>query len=242
MVAAELSTGERIETDLVCSTVDPVRTGLNLIGQRFLSARFAESLSRIRTRGTTAFLELALNGHPVDQLGKPVQSLRICRPLDDTEKAFDPVKYDQMSDDPLIDVRVFGPQDGASCPEGHTVMSISIHYAPYALAGGWTEEARSTLMTRVISQLGTACPGISDFIVGHRLTSPADLATTYRLTGGHVFHVEHAPDQLLFMRPTIDTSQYKTPVTGLYMGGSGSHPGGGLTCAPGALCAKAMMR
>ena len=159
VVAAELSTGERIETDRVCSTVDPVRTGLNLIGQRYLSARFAESLERIRTRGTTAFLELALNGHPVDQLGQMVKSLRICRPLDDTEKAFDPVKYDQMSDD-HIDVRVFGPRT-ASAVQKVTPLCRSVHYAPYALAGGWTEEARSTLMTRVMEQLSAVC-GISD--------------------------------------------------------------------------------
>ena len=138
VVAVELADGQRIESDLICSTIDPVQTGLQLIGQRYLSAAFSQSLSRIRTRGTTAFLELALSSHPVDTAGQPIDALRICRPLDDTEKAFDPVKYDAMSEEPLVDVRVFGAQDGVNCPDGHAVMSVMIHYAPYALSGGWT--------------------------------------------------------------------------------------------------------
>ena len=70
--------------------------------------------------------------------------------------------------------------------------------------------------------------------------TPADLESNLHLAGGHIYHGEHAPDQLLFMRPTIDSSRYATPVRGLYFGGGGAHPGGGLTGVPGALCAQMM--
>jgi len=72
--------------------------------------------------------------------------------------------------------------------------------------------------------------------------TPADLERRYRLTGGHIHHGEHALDQLLFMRPTVDCAEYTTPVRGLFLGGSGSHPGGGVTCAPGALAARAVLK
>ncbi|MEE2789748.1 MAG: NAD(P)/FAD-dependent oxidoreductase [Myxococcota bacterium] len=235
-----LASGETIETDTVCATTDPKTTGLNLIGRRFLSADFGQQLSRIRTRGTTAFLDLALDGPVLDVEGQPIEALRTCRSLDDTEKAFDPVKYREMSTQPLVSMRVFSAGGSIQCPDGHRVARVMIHYAPYDLNGGWTEQKRQVLLERTFNELRSASPAISDRIVGHRLTTPADLAERFQLSGGHIFQGEHAPDQLLFMRPTIDSSRYATPVRGLFFGGGGAHPGGGLSGAPGALCAQAM--
>jgi phytoene dehydrogenase-like protein len=71
--------------------------------------------------------------------------------------------------------------------------------------------------------------------------TPVDIALRYRASGGHIHHVEHALDQLL-VRPTIDTMRFHTPVRGLFLCGSGAHPGGGVTGAPGALAAAAILR
>jgi len=72
--------------------------------------------------------------------------------------------------------------------------------------------------------------------------TPADLEETFSLSGGHLLHGEPAPDQLLFMRPTVDLSQYTTPIAGLYLCGSGSHPGGGITGVPGALASRVILK
>jgi phytoene dehydrogenase-like protein len=71
--------------------------------------------------------------------------------------------------------------------------------------------------------------------------TPADIAARYGVSGGHMHHVEHALDQLV-IRPTIETMRYATPVPNLFLCGSGAHPGGGVTGAPGALAAAAMLQ
>ena len=237
----ELADGERIEGRIVASTCDPRRTFLQLVGRRALTADFARSVKNVRMRGTTAKLDLAIQGRLEDSEGAPVQRLQTGRSLNDLEKSFDPIKYNQMSEVPALDVRAMGPEQGGRCPSGHQVVSVLVHYAPYALQGGWTETARETLTQRTLTALRAACPGVADQILGHRLTTPLDMENRYGLTEGHVFHGEHAPDQLMSLRPTVETGRYTTPIGGLFLCGSGSHPGGGITCAPGALGAAAIL-
>ena len=86
-----------------------------------------------------------------------------------------------------------------------------------------------------------AAPGTRSKILAREILSPVDLEQRYGLTGGHIHHGEHALDQLLSMRPTPALARYETPIAGLYLGGSGSHPGGGVTCQPGALAAQAIL-
>ena len=81
--------------------------------------------------------------------------------------------------------------------------------------------------------------GVTEAIVARQVLSPADLAKRYGLVQGHVLHGEHALDQLI-LRPTPECARYHTPIRGLYLCGSGSHPGGGITCGPGALAAVVM--
>ena len=120
------------------------------------------------------------------------------------------------------------------------MVSVMVHHASAAL--DWTPNTRALLTERVIAELARYCPTLRERIVASELLAPPDLSERYRLTDGHIHHGEHALDQLLFMRPTVDCSKYATPVKGLFFGGSGSHPGGGLTCAPGALAARAIRR
>ena len=94
----------------------------------------------------------------------------------------------------------------------------------------------------VVEVLEGVAPGTRAKIVAREVLSPADLEDRYGLTGGHIHHGEHALDQLLFMRPTPKLARYKTPIEGLYLGGSGSHPSGGVTCQPGALAAEAILK
>ena len=84
-------------------------------------------------------------------------------------------------------------------------------------------------------------PGIDEKIVAREVLTPADIEARYGTTGGHIHHGEHALDQLI-ARPTPETARYRTPIRNLYLCGSGSFPGGGVTCAPGLLAARAIAR
>jgi phytoene dehydrogenase-like protein len=90
----------------------------------------------------------------------------------------------------------------------------------------------------VVKTLAAHSPDFADLIESMQVITPQDLETTYGFTGGHVFHGELALDQLFTMRPVLDWARYKTPIRGLFLCGSGTHPGNGLTCASGANAAR----
>jgi phytoene dehydrogenase-like protein len=246
--AVELEGGERIACSAVASSVDPKRTLLGLVGEARLSVRLSDDARRVRTRGTTVKVHLALSGPLEDAAGKPVAALRTGDSLNDVERAFDPVKYRRIGERPVLDLRVptasgvGGAEDGGgSAPAGHHVVSILAHAAPERPEGGWDDGARARFFDAVLTELARHCPGVRDRVVAHEVLTPADLGAEYGLSGGHLHHGEHAPDQLLFMRPTVQTGHYATPIAGLFLCGSGSHPGGGLTCGPGWLGARALL-
>ena len=162
--------------------------------------------------------------------------------LDEIERAFDAAKYRACSERPHLEVSIPSVNDPSLAPAGKDVVSILAHAAPYHLEGGWSGEASERFGDAVVEMLESVAPGTRARIVAREVLSPADLEDRYGLTGGHIHHGEHALDQLLFMRPTPKLARYKTPIEGLYLGGSGSHPGGGVTCQPGALAAEAILK
>ena len=85
-------------------------------------------------------------------------------------------------------------------------------------------------------------PTVRDQIVACSLLTPVELENAYTISGGHIHHGEHALDQLLFMRPTPDTARYQSPIQNLFFAGSGSHPGGGVSCGPGYLAAQSILQ
>jgi phytoene dehydrogenase-like protein len=122
-------------------------------------------------------------------------------------------------------------------------MSVYFQFAPYALAEGvdWQQE-RDRLATIVIGTLERYSPGIWNAIESRQVLTPADLEETFGLTGGHILHGEHALDQLFTMRPVLGWARYRTPIDGLFLCGAGTHPGGGLTGAPGRNAAREIVR
>ncbi|MCG8417249.1 MAG: NAD(P)/FAD-dependent oxidoreductase [Proteobacteria bacterium] len=237
----EIDGGEVIRADIVVASCDPKTVFLDLIGSEYLPARLATDIGRIRTRGTTAKVHLAISGSIESKDGEPVEALRTGESLDDLERAFDAAKYGEISSRPVLDVRVPSLSDPDLCPEGHHVVSILAHFAARDLRGSWNDIQRETLGRVVIETLAEHVPGLSERIVAREILSPIDIESHYGVSGGHIYHGEHAPDQLLFMRPTIQCAKYATPIRGLFLCGSGSHPGGGITCGPGALAAKTIL-
>jgi phytoene dehydrogenase-like protein len=191
-------------------------------------------LNNFRHRGTTAVVNLAIKGD-LQFKCRPdlkIESARIVESMNELEKAFDAVKYKEISQDPALEVSLH-PSNLA--PSGHHSLSILVHYVPYELKGGWTQEKKDQLGQKVLEKLKRYC--LEFEVIGHEVLTPVDLEKEYFLEGGHLHHGEHSVDQLL-VRPIPECARYETPIRGLYLCGSGSFPGGNLTCLPGYLCSQ----
>ncbi|HEX5132338.1 MAG TPA: NAD(P)/FAD-dependent oxidoreductase [Candidatus Krumholzibacteria bacterium] len=237
-----LASGETIDAGIVAAACDPRRTFLDLIPPATLPVAFEHRAGVIRSRGTTAKVNLALSRRLefAARPGERVERARTASTLDDLERAFDAVKYGRFSDHPVLDIHAPAVSTAAMAPDGTDVVSMMVHFAPHALVGGWDDAARERLGDAVVDELERVAPGAKAAVVAREVLTPADIADRHGVTGGQIHHVEHALDQLA-IRPTLDTMRYATPVGNLYLCGSGSHPGGGATCAPGALGAAAIL-
>jgi phytoene dehydrogenase-like protein len=112
-------------------------------------------------------------------------------------------------------------------------MSIMMQYAPYRLRdGGWSDQKES-LGDAVVDTLNDYAPNLKNSVLHRQVLTPFDLEETYGLPEGNLHHGDLALDQLFFMRPVPGWARYRTPVPNLYLCGSGTHPGGGVTGAPG---------
>ncbi len=239
----QLAGGERIEARVVAASCDPKHLFLDLLPPGAIAHRLEHRIRKFRARGTTAQLLLALAA-PVRFACRPeadgIAFARAASSLTHLERAFDAVKYRAFSDAPALDIHVPTVETPGLAPAGHSVLSALIHFAPHDLRAGWDEAQKERLGDRVVEILESHAPGLKSAIVSGQLLSPRDLEERYGITGGHIHHGEHSLDQLL-IRPAPECAEYRTPVPGLFLCGSGSHPGGGLTCGPGALAAASIL-
>lgn len=239
-----LASGETIDAKVVLSSADPKRTMLTLLAPGTLPLKIEEEFINLRARGTAAKVHLALSG-PLELQGSEGlhdEAIRIGGGhVDDLERAFDAIKYRQFSEKPNLEIRVPTVADPSLAPTGHHTVSILASFAPYNLEGGWTDSAREKFGDAVIAVLEQHAPTVRSRIVAREVLSPADLETHFALTGGQLHHGEIALDQLLMMRPAPSAPRSKTTVPGLYLGGAGSHPGGGVRMTAGVLAAEAVL-
>ncbi|HEX4960205.1 MAG TPA: NAD(P)/FAD-dependent oxidoreductase [Thermoanaerobaculia bacterium] len=244
IVGVTLASGETIDAPVVLSSADPKRTMLELLAPGTLPLKIEEEFHRLRSRGSAAKIHLALSGPLAlsGSDGRQDEAIRIGGGhVDDLERAFDAIKYRRFSERPHLEIRVPTVADPSLAPSGHHVVSILASFAPYALEGGWTAEARERLGEAVIAVLEQHAPDLRQRIVAREVLTPADLETQLALTGGQLHHGELALDQLLVMRPAPSAARYRTVIPGLYLGGSGSHPGGGVRPTAGMLAAEAVL-
>jgi phytoene dehydrogenase-like protein len=236
--------GTEIDARWVVATCNPRHALFDLVPPRHLPVEVADDLRIFRMRGTTAKVNLALDA-PLRFRGREEEvfsNIQIGDEIDDLERAFDAVKYGEFSQAPLLEVHVPTADDPSLAPEGHHVASVLFHFAPYDLRAGWSDETRAALGDKVVEMLELHAPGAADSVVAREVLTPVDLEERYGLVEGHVHHGEMALDQLLFLRPGPSCAWYTTPIEGLALGGSGSHPGGGLTWGPASLCAAELLR
>lgn len=242
VTGVRLQDGETLEARSLVASCDPRQLFLHLLPRAMASRGLERGISGFRARGTAAKVHLALSGYP-EFTGRPgleVSAIRIGETLDALERAFDAVKYRRFSERPILDIQVPTVESPELAPPGHHVFSILVHFAPFELEAGWSDSARDELVGATLDRVAEHAPSIRELVVGHEVLTPPDLESRFGVSGGHLYHGEHALDQLL-VRPTPECARYATPFEGLYLGGSGAHPGGGFTCAPGALAARTVL-
>jgi phytoene dehydrogenase-like protein len=243
-----LSTGEEISARAVISNADPKRTLLKLTDPAHLGPDFVQKLQNYRGNGTVAKVNLALSGLPKFTALKDKDSdtelkgrIHIGNEIDYLERAFDESKYGNFSRQPFLEAAIPSLTDPTLAPDGKHVMSIYMQYAPYKLKGDW-EEQRKLLGQTVVQTLAQYAPNLPELILTHQIITPRDLEEKYGMTGGQIFHGDLALDQFFTMRPLLDWARYKTPITNLYLCGSGTHPGAGLTGGSGANAAREILK
>src|SRR2546425_804693 len=158
------------------------------------------------------------------------------------ERAYDDLKYGRPSVRPMIDGNIASTMDDSLCPKGHHVMSLFVQYGPYKLKEGTWDQVREKVGDQIIDTLAEYAPNIKKAIIAREVLSPWDLEKIFGLTEGNIFHGEMTPDQLFFLRPAPRWANYRTPIRGLYLCGSGAHPGGGVMGAPGKNAAREILR
>jgi phytoene dehydrogenase-like protein len=243
-----LENGDEIEARAVISGVDPRRTFLGLVGEEYLSDELVAEIRRFKLRGSSGKVNLALDALPdfaaLPGDGRHLRGdITIAPSVDYLERAYDDAKYGSFSHRPFMDIVIPSLSDPSVAPPGKHVMSIFVQYAPYKLKEGpetWPDR-REAFGDAVIDTLSEYIPNLRDLILHRHVLTPWDLEKTYGLSEGNIFHGELSLEQLAFLRPLPGWARYRTPVKDLWMCASGTHPGGGIMGAPGALCAQALL-
>ena len=242
-----LADGSEIQARAVFSNADPRTTLLGLVDPVDLDPDFLTKVRNYRARGTVAKVHLGLGGlpafrgvaNPADLHGR----IQIGPGVDYLERAFDPSKYGEIPKDPYLDITIPTLTDPALASAGKHVLSAHVQFVPYRLAGGASWDGhRDALAGAVVATLERYAAGIGGLVEATQVLTPVDLEHRYGLSGGQIYHGEPSLDQLFTMRPVLGWARYATPIEGLYLCGSGTHPGGGITGASGQNAAREIVR
>lgn len=238
-----LESGETITAETVVSNADPRSTFLNLLGAEYLDTEFVRRVTNLRSRGQAAKLHLALDGLPQFTNLDPAAlsgRLLVAPSMDYIEHAFNPAKYGEYPQDPVLEITLPTVNDPSLAPNGQHVLSAVVQYVPYA-AKLDTDTGRAFLIERVLRTLERYAPKIRDQIRAVELLTPRDLEAEFGMTGGHWHHGALTLDQFFLTRPVPGAAHHQTPVAGLYLCGAGCHPGGGVMGIAGRNAARQVL-
>jgi len=242
-----LDSGEEIHAPVVVSGLDPRRTFLDLVEPGVLEEETLEAVRRFKFRGSSGKVNLALAELPdftcLPGRGPHLRgAISISPSLDYLERAYDDAKYGEFSRHPYMDIVIPSMIDPGMAPPGRHVMSVFVQYAPYDIAGGWTDARREAFGDAVVATLARYAPNLPGAILGRQVITPADIERITGLSEGNIFQGELALHQLFFLRPLPAWSKYRTPIPGYWQCGAGTHPGGGIMGASGRLAALEILR
>jgi phytoene dehydrogenase-like protein len=248
-VGVALESGESIRASVILSGLAP-RTTFHEIGSPSdLPPSFVAEIDNIRYRGVTAKLNLAVSELP-DFRCRPGKEpaahhralIQIGESLDDYERAYDAAKYGRFSERPLLTVVIPSLVDRGLAPEGKHVVSVIAQFAPYRLRDGSWSSSRDALTGAILDRLSEYAPNVKKAVLHHHLWTPEDYERELGLPEGNWHQGEMALDQMFFLRPVPGWSRYETPIEGLYLAGSATHPGGGITGACGLNAAQKVLK
>ncbi|XP_004625590.1 pyridine nucleotide-disulfide oxidoreductase domain-containing protein 2 isoform X1 [Octodon degus] len=241
-----LQDGQEVKSRVVLSSASPQVTFLTLTPQEWLPEAFTERISQLDTQSPVTKINVAVDklpnflAAPNSPGGQPLPhhqtSIHLnCENTHLLHQAFEDAKGGLPSRRPMIELCIPSSLDPTLAPPGCHVISLFTQYTPYTLAGGkdWDEQERNAYADKVFDCIEAYAPGFKGSVVGRDILTPPDLERVFGLPGGNIFHGAMSLDQLYFARPMPLHSGYRSPLWGLYLCGSGAHPGGGVMGAAG---------
>ena len=242
-----LENGDELYSEIVVSNMDAKRTFTKCMDKNDLPPGIYEKAKNFKIRGSSGKVNIALSGLP--KFNNVADNRYINRggqgfvgSMETMERAYDCWKHGQWSDDPFIESVIPSAWDPTVAPPGKHWMSNFIQYCPPQLADGpWTPEKRDAFGQTVINKIERYSPGFKDLIVHMEVRTPHEIEAEIGLTEGNIFQGELTIDQLLFNRPFPGYAQYRMPIKNMYMCGSSTHPGGGVSSACGANAAREIL-
>jgi phytoene dehydrogenase-like protein len=244
----ELADGSVIRSRRVVSGAHPVTTYLDLIGEERLPAEVVRDVHRYRTRSGSVKVNVALSELPTfpswDQPGDVHRGLVAVSPsMEYLERAWDDAKYGRTSEHPYVEV-VFptAHEPTGLAPESKHLMLAFTQYGPYELQEGSWEDHREEYGARVIRTLGAFAPNLEAAVEHIEILTPRDIEERFGLLGGNIMQGELTPDQMFSFRPIPGYGDYRSPIAGMYLCGSGTHPGGGVMGVPGRNAASVILK
>ena len=243
-----LENGDEIRSRIVVSNLDAKRTFTRILEAKDLPDGIHEKARNFKIRGSSGKVNIALSGLPKftgvpdnPHLNRGGQAF--IGSLETMERAYDCWKRGRWSDVPFVESVIPSVWDPTVAPTGKHWMSNFVQYCPPQLADGpWTPEKRDAFGQTVIDRIEQYSPGFSKLIVHMEVRTPHEIEQEIGLTEGNIFQGELTLDQLFFNRPFPGYGQYRMPVRNLYMCGSSTHPGGGVSAACGANAAREILR
>ncbi len=243
-----LENGDEHYADIVISNLDPKRTFLNVMNEEDLPPDVVKKAKNFKIRGSSGKLNISLDGMPTFKAMPAGHELlkadfHFIDSLERMERAYDDWKNGTWSKDPYLDTLIPSQVDPTMAPPGKNMMTVFVQYCPPKVNGeDWTDEQRDAFGKTVIDQISEYSPDFKDLILHAEIRTPREIENEVGLTEGNIFQGELTMDQLLFNRPFPGYAQYRGPVKGMYMSGSGTHPGGGVMGAPGANSAREILK
>ncbi len=243
-----LEDGEEIFSRAVVSSLDPNLTFLKMVDPSDLPEDLVAAVRKYVYRGSSGKVNLALDtlprlSFPTDERETILRgAISISPSVDYIERAYDEAKYGDYSSKPYIDIILPSMIDPGMAPPGKHVMSCFVQYAPYSLKEGEWDRKREAFGDTVVNTLSEYFPNLKDIILHRQVLTPLDIERSTGLTQGNIFQGELSLSQLFFLRPAPGYAGYQTPVQHYYQCGSSTHPGGGITGAPGRLAARTIVK
>jgi len=248
-VGARTDDGREWRAGIVASSLNPRLLFQQLVDPALLPPAFNERIARYRCGSGTFRMNVALSELP-DFRALPGRAqaehhgagIIMAPTLAWMDEAYLDARRDGWSRKPIVEMLIPSTIDDSLAPKGQHVASLFCqHFAPVLPGGRGWDEVREQVADHVIDSVTRFAPNFKAAVLGRQVLSPLDLEREFGLIGGDIFHGALTLDQLFSARPMLGHADYRGPLAGLYLCGSGSHPGGGVTGAPGHNAARAIL-